>query len=842
MTATEEPLAAEEPRETRRGVRRLAVAGALILALLLALFLPPLINLGRYRRSITSSISAALGRPVSVGDMQLRLLPTPGISMTNLTVDEDPAFGYEPALHANSVVVSLRLSSLWRRRLEVGRISLDEASMNLVKNASGQWSFASVLQRASELTNAATGQRYPGSTPRFPYIEAINSRINFKEGAEKRPFSLMNAEFSMWQASGSEWRLRLRAQPVRTDLQLHLSDTGELTLEGSVERVKNIHAMPVSLRAEWSGAQLGQVTRLLAGVDSGWRGDLDVTANITGTTGDLALKSGIHVANLRRQEFQPANVVNVNAQCQGQYRHALRLLDQVTCFLPEGNGHLLLTGSLNGGVAPAADLVLEVNQVPAELPLSLLALLRPHAANVSATGAINGRFAWKRGLERGLTGDATVDGATLAWPGGTLPLPPLHLSTSATAPASKPHLRRPLPAAPQPSAITLAPVAVSLGGAAPLVVDARVLRTGFSLHLSGSASVVRLMSAGANFGLLQNALALAAPQGTAVLDTTTSGSWMPPLGSGSSGIATTGTLKLANAELRASFLHAPVAIISAQVDLSPQSIAWQNADLRYAGLPMRGSIEFPAQCLQATPCPATFNLEPGELNAAKLETALAGRSPGFFGQMLADLGAGSTVNWPPLTGTIHTPQLTLGRLALHNVVTSLSVEGSTVTLGSLDASALGGTLHANGVVAVSSGTPHWTLDVGWTGVKPAEAAALFSERWGSGSANGAATLTMSGYRTTDLASSARGTFRFVWQNGGLGASTPSPLAHFSRFAADGTIAGSTVSVANGSVVSAGRTTKIEGSAGFDRRLHLTLGTRGGKVQVGGTLARPVLSH
>ena len=264
-------------------------------------------------------MSEALGRPVYVGGMQLRLLPMPGIVMSDFTVDEDPAFGYEPALHAASVVASLRLSSLWRGRLEVSRISLDEASLNLVRNSAGQWSVDSVLLRASQISNAPTGERRVGPRPRFPYIEATDSRINFKNGAEKKPFSLMNAEFSMWQANADEWRVRLRAQPVRTDLQLHLYDTGELNVEGSLRRALDLNAMPVDLRAEWSGAQLGQVTRLIAGMDSGWRGDLDATVGIRGTVGDLQLQSRVQVGNLRRQEFQPVTNLDVDANCRSEY-------------------------------------------------------------------------------------------------------------------------------------------------------------------------------------------------------------------------------------------------------------------------------------------------------------------------------------------------------------------------------------------------------------------------------------------------------------------------------------------------------------------------------------------
>ena len=136
MSRMEELLSSEESGKRSGTTRRkLAIAGAVVLLLVLALVLPPLINLGKYRRSITASMSDALGRPVTVGDMQLRLLPMPGIVMSDFTVAEDPAFGYEPALHANSVVASLRLTSLWRGRLEVSRISLDEANLNLVRDS-----------------------------------------------------------------------------------------------------------------------------------------------------------------------------------------------------------------------------------------------------------------------------------------------------------------------------------------------------------------------------------------------------------------------------------------------------------------------------------------------------------------------------------------------------------------------------------------------------------------------------------------------------------------------------------------------------------------------------------
>jgi hypothetical protein len=844
MNGTAEPLAGDPPQEGRRSRRKLVIALALIVALLMAVFLPPLINLKKYRRSITNSISGALGRSVSVGDMQLRLLPTPGIVMTDFTVAEDPAFGYEPALHANSMMASLRLSSLWRGRLEVSRISVDEASLNLVKNDAGQWNVASVLLRASQIPNEATAQRHAGSLPRFPYVEATNARINFKSGVEKRPFSLTNAEFSMWQASGGEWRLRLKAQPVRTDLELHLSDTGVLTVEGSLRRAASIPAMPVNLRAEWSGAQLGQASRLLAGADSGWRGDLDATATIEGNIGNLTLKTRVRIGNLRRQEFQPASALSIDASCQSRYQNGQRLLGEITCFLPEGPGHFLLTGGVQWISSPTADLQLEINQVPAQFPLSFAGLMRPRAETLTANGAINGLFHLTRAEGWSLDGDATATGVTLASSAGTLPIPEVHLTTQEPQPQKPKHGSRPAAVAPATSPLTILvqPVALNLGEPEPLTVDAHLAPHGFVVHASGAASLDRLRAVGVGLRYLGNAVDAVGAKGRVDLNTISAGAWIAPVDGGPT-VATTGSMKVQNVELRPGFLPAPVEIESTEVALSPMMIDWQNVALQYQGLAMHGSLQFPVVCNQSAPCPATFALQPGDASAAVLQSALQGRREGFFGQMLADLGGSQSHAWPPLTGTVQWKALDLDRLTVRNAVAAIGIEGTSLNLRSLDGETLGGTMHATGTMAVQSGIPHWALDVQLKGIQASEAAALFKERWGSGTANLDASLNLSGSSSADLASSAAGHLQITWMKGGLAVAGPaSPLSRFDRWTAEGSIAGSTVTLADSKILRGAHSTTARGQIGFDRRLNLTLQTGKSTATVSGTLAHPALAR
>lgn len=844
MNGTAEPLTGDPPQEGRRRRGKLVVALALVVALLLAIFLPPFINLKKYRRSITNSISGALGRAVSVGDMQLRLLPTPGIEMTDFTVAEDPAFGYEPALHANSMVATLRLSSLWRGRLEVSRISLDEASLNLVRNDAGQWNAAAILLHASQIPNEATAQRHAGSLPRFPYVEATNARINFKSGVEKRPFSLSNAEFSMWQASSGEWTLRLKAQPVRTDRELHLSDTGVLTVEGSLRRAASIAAMPVNLHAAWSGAQLGQASRLLAGTDSGWRGDLDATANIEGTAGDLAWKTRVRVGNLQRQEFQPASPLSVDATCDGHYLNSQRLLQGITCFLPEGRGHLLLTGNVQWMATPTADLQLEINQVPAQLPLSVVGLMRLRAEALTANGFLNGAFHLTRGDAWALDGDATATGVTLASSNGTLPVPDVHLTTQAPQPPKAGHGKKPAVATPPPAPLSLAlqAVALNLGGTEPLTLDARLTPSGFVVHARGAASLDRLRAFSGGISLLSNAVDAVGAKGSVSLDTTSNGAWIAPVGGGPTA-TTTGSMKVQNLEMRPSFLPAPVEIESAEIALSPELIDWQNVALQYQGLAMHGSLQVPAACTPPGPCPGTFALQPGDASAAVLESALQGRREGFFGQMLADLGGSQNRVWPSLTGTVQWKTLDLDQLTVKNAVATVSIDGASLNLRSFDGETLGGTLHAAGAMAVQSGSPHWTLDVQLKNVQPSEMAALFKERWGEGMADMDTTLNMSGTSATDLASSATGRYRLTWLRGGLPATGSAPaLARFDRWEANGTIAGSTMTLANSTMTRGTNATSVQGQVGFDRRLNLTLQSGKTTTKVDGTLAHPTLAR
>jgi len=191
---------------TGRAIRRtLLIAVVLAVA---ALVLPPFINVGRYKGRVIESISNAVGRPVTVDAIELRLLPQPGFYLGNVAVGDDPAYSAEPILHAEEVTAYLRLSSLWRGRLEIARLKLNYPSLNLAERPDASWNLESLLWKASRTPSAPTAAPAE-SRPRFPYIEATNGRINFKYGLEKSVFSFTEADFTLWSPAENQWLIIL---------------------------------------------------------------------------------------------------------------------------------------------------------------------------------------------------------------------------------------------------------------------------------------------------------------------------------------------------------------------------------------------------------------------------------------------------------------------------------------------------------------------------------------------------------------------------------------------------------------------------------------------------------
>jgi hypothetical protein len=746
-------------RRGRRGRRRRLWLALAIVALLVAVLVGPhLVSLNRYRARITHLIATSLGRPVELSSVDMRLLPWPAFELSNLSVAEDPAYGVEPVLYASTVTASIRFLPLLRGRLEIGTISVDNASLNLVHSGPGKWNLDPLFRTAARAGSAANST---ARTLPLPYLEATNSRINIKNGAEKLPFSLVNTDFELWQEQLGEWHIRLRGQPARTDVSLYQEDTGVLRLEASVGRAPALREMPVHLDLDWRQAQLGQLARLITGSDPGWRGDLTGELHLDGTANAAQITTRLRAAGVHRAEFAPAEPMDFDANCGFIYHYARKALESLVCDSPLGDGRIHLTGEMLSGAMPKANqptqFSVELDRVPVAAGLDALRTVRSDLpADLEARGAVSGNIVY---APRGKGQDANLatppaksaQGRRKAQqPAPVPPFGPLTGSLTVTDFAlSGAGMNHPL----QIPKIVLAPAQLAagaanalagtaelpVGGPDPLVIDLRLARAGYTVALHGQTSLARarefLRAAGIAGPAGLDAMASEPPAPDLSFDVSAEGPWLPaevlaaenetaskdevdsgpndggpnnggiagdgasqPPASGALADSLSGTVTVHNVNWKPDFLAHDVEITQATLHLGNGTFRWDPVTFAYGPVTGTATLSVPVACPGPDPCPPQFTLRFGSLDAATLETAVLGvrQKATLLSDLIDRLHPSSAPPWPQLLGSVSADSLVLGPVTLKEPQATLAIKDTGADITHLQAGLLGGTIQGAG--------------------------------------------------------------------------------------------------------------------------------------------------
>jgi len=760
---------------SRRSIRRIVLAAGVVLAV--AVFVPPMIKLTSFRKSIVEAISGGLGRQVSVREVRLRLFPQPGLQLEGFVVQDDPAFSAEPVLHAEEVTAILRWSSLWRWRPEISSLTLRSPtgaqpwSLNVVRRQDGQWNLQSLLLRASQTPAAPTTKLRPEARLRFPYIEGDGGRINFKSGVEKKVYALSEADFALWLASENEWNMRLRARPMRSDASL--SDTGTVEISGAFGRAPRLDQTPLRLRLSLRAAQLGQLTRLVYGRDRGWRGSVNLAADLSGTPQDLKLSGAGSIDDFRRYDISLPDTLRLAANCTAQYRWQAQELSQLDCRMQDGE--LALRGSITGVMGlQRFDLALVAEQVP----MAELARLARHAKfalppDLTAAGALDAEFAYRTGPDQqgwagaGSTSDFVLRSGVL---GQELKLGAIKFEVAPEKAKAQPKSvgrRRSDRAA--ASAVdggaglrlVLAPFPVPLGGTAPATVRASFSATDYNLGVEGDAELQRLFRVARGLGLRAPALGAS---GSAKLDLQIAGNWTgftPPVA--------TGSMQLRNVTVLLAGVRGPAHVRSANAVLLPDQVQVENLAATFTGnrTAVDGTLVLPRGCDATQLCPVRFDLHSNEISLEELNRLLnpqLQRVP-WYRALAGDTGAAPARF--AAHGRLRADQVVLKGLELQHVVAQAELRDRKLHLSDIRADTLGGKLRAEWRADFTGAEPVYDGSGTLERVALPQVAALTHDPWASGTGNGSFKLELAGWSAAELAQSALGALDFEWQNGAL---------------------------------------------------------------------------
>ena len=173
------------PDGNRKLKKGLLIGGGVFATLLAVLLIVPhFVDLGLFKRTYLPLIEDALGRRVDVGEVHLRLVPTPSIQISKLRVSESQSFAGNTFFAAQQVQLKLRLLPLLRGRFEVTELVLDKPVFNLLKQADGSFNYSDIATKKAPSTPRREARKKPEGGSKS--VEAIPlvlpSRIRVHDG------------------------------------------------------------------------------------------------------------------------------------------------------------------------------------------------------------------------------------------------------------------------------------------------------------------------------------------------------------------------------------------------------------------------------------------------------------------------------------------------------------------------------------------------------------------------------------------------------------------------------------------------------------------------------------
>lgn len=803
---------------------------AVAIVLILFLVRP---GVSRLKARIATSIGRAVARPVEIGSVHLRFLP-PGFDLKNLVIEEDPSFGAEPMLRAAEVTARVRLTSLLRGRLDVSRLELNEPSLNLVRRADGRWNLEELLEHTARTATAPTEKSKSEVRPGFPYIEASSGRINFKSGEEKKAYALLDADFALWQESENTWGVRLKAQPLRTDM--NLNDAGVLRMSGNWQRAPSLRETPLQFSMEWSGAPLGQLTKFISGNDKGWRGEARVDATLSGTPSALQVGADASIEDFHRYDISSIGGMKLQGHCEGRYSSVEQVTHQIFCSLPVGNGMITLHGDAGLPGGHRVDLSLEL----ANVPMSAVAQLAQRAKNnlpadLMAAGGVQGDFIAREDGKsqdgpkfegQGEITDLQLQSASsnVDWPVGTVPFV---LTSGKSRKTSREHPSDTLVDAANGLRLEYGPFPVALGKPAPAQGRGWFGLSGYGVAIRGEGEISHALRLATLLGV---PAIQANVEGSAQIDLMAAGAWSSRVSEDASGFSApqvSGKVELHNTRVSVRGMNEAVEIASAELLLSKDEARVDKLNARAGNARWTGVVSLPRGCGIPAACVVNFSLNTEQATFKGLHEWLrAPRSERRWYQVLASEPAPAAL----LRNLRASGKVSAGRLLIHNVVAKqvsaeLDLQQGKLAISELRANVLGGKYLGSWQIDFAEGNPTYRGSGSWNSISLDEVAAAMHDGWISGIANGNYQLKATGADAATFWKSAEGTLQFDVQNGALphiALTGDDPPLRIGRWRGRAELREGKLEIDEGKLISGANTYEIRGTASLAQALNFTL--------------------
>src|SRR5579863_5721160 len=145
----------------RRKIVFMLLALLAILIVVLAVIVPRLADLDRYRPEVVARIERGSGRSAAIGKLNLTVLPVLAIRADSVVIGNPRGFPAGNFLQIRHAYARLDAGALLHRQIAVRSLQLDSPELSLVSDAAGRWNTQATAVPRSPQIRLALWQSAP---------------------------------------------------------------------------------------------------------------------------------------------------------------------------------------------------------------------------------------------------------------------------------------------------------------------------------------------------------------------------------------------------------------------------------------------------------------------------------------------------------------------------------------------------------------------------------------------------------------------------------------------------------------------------------------------------------
>lgn len=156
-----------------------------VLFVIAALVLPMVVDPNNYKEKIRTAVYEETGRELTIGgEIQWTVFPSIGLGLSDLELGNRSGFGDQPMLKIGTAGVSVKLVPLFSRKIEVGKVSLNDLSVNLRRKANGQNNWEDLSGPRSDTGSTASSGNNDFDSFVISGVEISNANVTWDDAGQ----------------------------------------------------------------------------------------------------------------------------------------------------------------------------------------------------------------------------------------------------------------------------------------------------------------------------------------------------------------------------------------------------------------------------------------------------------------------------------------------------------------------------------------------------------------------------------------------------------------------------------------------------------------------------------